>query len=64
MRGFVKRASGLQYTKLIEVDGILVREGHNPDIQILKEWNVTYRKMENEIASRSVLHIGANFGMF
>jgi FkbM family methyltransferase len=48
---------------LVEFHRVLVRDG-TPDIGVVKEYPVTYKKMIHHVAGHIFLDIGANIGMF
>lgn len=50
--------------ELLESHNIYVRPGHSPDVGVIKEWSVTYKRMAHAIKGHRVLDIGANIGMF
>lgn len=62
--GLVVSKHGATTHCLVPYDGVLVREGHGPDIGVLKEWGPAYRVLESRIAGHVVLDVGANIGMF
>lgn len=50
--------------KLVDFQGILVREDFNPDNQVVIEWPVTYKRMRHAIEGHDVMDVGAHIGMF
>jgi len=62
--GEIHSADDTHRVRLVRQDGVLVRQGFGPDLSVIKEYPVTYRRMIDRVRGHHVLDIGANIGVF